>query len=372
MGLGLVLVLAAVHSIFFSEPLAYRLRHVDLIVKDGVDRSYRGRFARDRRILALTGKLPDMRTRALKKAQSKTGLDFNNHEKIVVTLRDTGVFSGFGASSKLVRSGGGVVHLITLSTEQILLGVMDVEKSLVHECIHCIMREMMGESDYLSLPRWIREGVAVWGADQIQERAREVVARAFLEHRHPQEVLASVGDRYDPPDYYLMVALAFKFTAQYVGEKAVRDIIVEIVEGRDPVKAFEDATKLPMALVERRSRMYSQMFFEHILLESGLYEFQEAQRLHDEGYIADAIEMLMVLAVYRPDALLHANAWYWTGRWCFEEQRFPQAALAFNVVIDNFPEHVGLIADSRQWLKTCYRKMSGEEITLVHTILEPQ
>ena len=318
MGLGLILVLGTALGVFYFEPATSHLQYVELKVRDGVDRSYRGRFARDRRILALTRKLPAMRTRAIEKARKKTGMEINNHRKIVVTFRDAGAFSGFGASSKLVRSGAGEVHLVTLSTEQILLGVMDVEKSLVHECIHCIMRELMGDPYYRSLPRRIREGVAVWGASQIQERAREVVARTFLEHRDPREVLASIGDLDDPPDYYLMVALAFEYIAQYEGEDAVRDIIGEIVDGQDPIKAFEEATRLPMALVEQRSRIYTRMFFEHLLLENGLYEFQEAQRLYDEGNIADAIEMLMVLAVYRSDALLHANAWYWTGRWSFE------------------------------------------------------
>jgi hypothetical protein len=309
-----------------------------------------------------------MRLRAILRAQERTGLVCRQPDRIVIGFRDSPVDTGFGASSRLVQSRDGQVHLITLSTEQLMLGVMDVDASLVHESIHCIMRERMGDRQYRALPKWIREGIAVWGAGQLPERARNVVATAFLERRDPETILERVGQLDGPPDYYMMVALAFEYISHNHGEQAVRSLIADVVEGVRPSDAFEKATGLPLAEVESSRREFARMYFEGLLHSSGLFEFRQAQRLYRSGDTATAIEKLVTLARDRPDSLLQANAWYWAGRWSFELERYPQAALAFSIVVDHFPEHVGVYRGSRHELDRCYRRMSEKDVHLVRTV----
>jgi tetratricopeptide (TPR) repeat protein len=317
----------------------------------------------------LLEELPARRLAAIETAKRRTGLPFHGMNRLVVTIRDARALQGFAASSRLVRSERDEIHLVSLSAEQIVLGIMDVDASLVHESIHCIMRDLMGDRPYRALPRWVREGIAVWGADQLDERAREVVARAFLDQRDPRAVLREVGDLENPPDYYLMVALAFEYLSYNHGQRVVRAIIADIVDGTRPDRAFEKYTGLPMKVIEQERRTFSRMYFEQVLNDSGLLEYQEAERWYALGYPGRAVDLLMAMAVYRPDALLQADAWHRIGQLCYEQERYPQAALAFNVVIANFPERIGLRRDSRVWLRKCSLRMNQEQLLAVRTVL---
>jgi tetratricopeptide (TPR) repeat protein len=357
-GLSLVLAFGLVMDGFFSESdrQSYPVVHLD--IEDGVDRSYRGTYARDPRFRPLVRNLAPLRVRALREAQERIGLTCYEPERFVVRFKDYPRTSHFGASSRPVRAETGDVHLVTLSAEQFVVGVMNVHDSLVHEFIHCVMREKMGDRAYLSLERWIREGIAVWGADQLRELSRNVIADAFLANRDVLSVQREFERLLDKRGNYLMDALLFEYIQVNHGEDAVRFLISEIVAGVDFIQAFERATGLDWHQLMFHRDQFARMHFEVILVASGLQEFQAAQRLHRLGNGAAAIERLYALVQKRPDSLLTPKAWYWIGKWEAEQQQYDLAAEAFATVVYLFSDHLGLQDDSRYRLAECYSRMS--------------
>jgi tetratricopeptide (TPR) repeat protein len=364
-GLSLVLSFGLVMDGFFSESdrKSYPVVHLD--IQDGVDRSYRGAYAQDSRFRSLVHNLAPLRLRTLRQAQDRIGLVCYEPERFVVRFKDYPRCSHFGASSRPVRAEVGDVHLVTLSAEQSVVGVMNVHDSLVHEFIHCVMREKMGDRAYLSVPRWIREGIAVWGAGQLRELSRNVIADAFLANRDVLSVQREFERLLHKRGNYLMHALLFEYIQVNHGEDAVRFLISEIVAGADFIVAFERATGLMWHQLMWRRDQFARMHFEGILMASGLREFQAAQRLHRLGSSATALERLYSLVQSRPDSLLTPKAWYWIGKWEAEQQQYDQAAEAFATVVYLFSDHLGLQDDSRYRLAECYSRMNQH-----HRVLE--
>ncbi len=306
-------------------------------LRDGVDWSYRGEYRGDSRFESLLAGLPAMRRQALVAARERTGLDLDDPEGFAVRFRDT---SDYGASSRPVRAAGGDLFLVSLSAEQAMLGVMDIRASLVHEFIHCLMRRRMGERDYRALPAWIREGIAVWGAGQLRERSRNLVAGAFLEQRDPDSLR-------EHADRYLIDALTFEWIAQVHGEAAVRELVADLVVGTDPRRAFERATGFDWKEIRKWRRRFTRSYLEDVVEGSGLREFENARLAHANGDRPAAVAWLWALVQERPDSLLLPNAWYWIGRYSEEAGQYELAAGAFATVLDRFPHHLGLQEDSR-------------------------
>ncbi len=346
----------------------YPIVHLD--IEAGVDRPYRGTYARDPRFLPLVRNMASLRVRALREAQDRTGLSCYEPERFIIRFKDYPRCSHFGASNRPVRAEVGDVHLVTLSAEQFVMGVMDVHDSLVHEFIHCVMREKMGDRAYLSVPKWIREGVAVWGAGQLRELSKNVIADVFLANhdvlsvQHEFERLLSKRGNYLKHGNYLMNALLFEYIQVNHGEDAVRFLIAEIVAGRDFIRAFERATGFEWHQLMMRRDQFTRMHFEGILVASGLQEFQVAQQLHRLGNREAAIERLYSLVQLRPDSMLTPKAWYWIGRWEAEKKQYDQAAEAFATVVYFFSDHLGLQDDSRYRLAECYSHMNRHEMAL--------
>jgi tetratricopeptide (TPR) repeat protein len=338
---------------------------VSLDIQDGIDHSYAGKYAREDDFSSLLYDISIIRKQAILTTQNRTGLVISNPERFVLKIKDVSTKSEFGASSMPVRSQIGDVTLVTISSEQLMLGVMDIDASLVHEFTHGAMRQQMGLRNYQALPKWIREGIAVWGAGQLQERARNVIAAAYLEERDPVSVVHQLDNMRNSSDDYLVDAILFEYIEQAHGIQAVRSLIARIVAGDDYLETIEDATGLNWNELQRVLYEYAHGYFEDIINKSGLGEIQRAQRLYDWGKASLAIDELEDMIATKDDPLLKPNAWYLIGRWSQELGHFEPAATAFNNVLEVYPDYIGLQDDSRFRLANCYVSMGEYEKALV-------
>ncbi|MBW1809124.1 MAG: tetratricopeptide repeat protein, partial [Deltaproteobacteria bacterium] len=336
---------------FLSGSQERPIDEVRLEILNGIDRSYSGRYQNDPRLEALFSKLEKTRDQAQAATAEKTGLLIGNSSDFVIRFKDTELFSDFGASIQPLRLADGQVNLVTLSSRHFILGIMDVQASLVHEFIHGAMREMMGAERYYALPKWIREGIAVWGAGQLRERCLNLIAGAFIKKQDPQKLLCEFKLPKNPVDNYLMDAMLFEFISQNQGDQAVRNLLAEIMTGNDYTQAFEQVTGFDWAELSWRKERFANMYFEGVVFESGLGLFQQAQRLNQRGDRSGAIEQLVALTEGPYDRLLQPNAWYWLGRWYFQGNQFRRAADAFATILEEFPEYSGLQNDSQRWLE---------------------
>lgn len=373
--LGLVFLMGASLDCLLATTDRCAFPVVALEVVDGVDRSYAGRYAEDPRFSMLLKSLPSVRQRALDTAREATGLSPSDPDGYVVRFKDTHRDAHFGASSQPVRAADGDLVLVTVSARQFVLGVMDLHASLAHEFIHGLMREQMGTARYRALPPWVREGIAVWGSGQLAERARNVIAAAFLQERDPLAVLAELDDAGTGSDDYLHDALLFAYLEQTRGPGAVRKLVTLLVGQESPREAFEQVAGHGWYELLEKSRGYARGFFRALLASSGLGTFQAAQRLYAWGAREQALALLEEMVAGHAGSILEPNAWYWIGRWRSEAGRYAEAAEAFATVLRRFPRHLGLRDDSQYRLAACHTRMEEyglaleelEEFFRVHT-----
>ncbi|HUU00249.1 MAG TPA: hypothetical protein VM425_02275 [Myxococcota bacterium] len=347
-----------------SAPKSESLPIVRLKILEGIDRSYTGRYANDPRFDELIGALQDMRERAISATRQRTGILFENTQSFVIRLVDADR-PHFGASIRTVRGQSGRVNLISLSSEQLVSGVMDIQASLAHEFIHGVMREMMGSERYYAMPRWIREGFAVWGAGQLRERCKNLVAASFLDNLDARALVCEVGRSRYPADEYLTDAMLFEYVSQNHGTNAIKSLLAELMAGHDYTSAFESATGLSWNELTLRRESFAQMYLESVIFESGLVLFQDAGRLHETGDTPGAIQLLTRLVSGPYDSLLQPNAWFWIGRWRFEQCSYALSAEAFTSVLNRFPDNLGLRQLSRLWLSECLARVDNHKPSML-------
>jgi hypothetical protein len=248
---GLVLVFGGCMNLLLASTGRESYPVVALSPEAGVER-YTGNLRFDPALERRLPELEAMRARALDRAQRATGITTGAPERYVVRVRD---FASpvVGATSQPVRSAGGDVLLVSVSSRELQRGSMDVEAALTHEITHGLMRERLG-ARYRSLPGWVREGLAVWAAGQLPERAGYAWSAAWQEGLdlgallEEQPMLPSLGDA------YLEDALLFQGLAEEQGADAVRAFI-RALEREPPEVALVRVSGLAwLELEELRAR----------------------------------------------------------------------------------------------------------------------
>ncbi|MBN2496512.1 MAG: tetratricopeptide repeat protein [Deltaproteobacteria bacterium] len=327
----------------------------------GVDRSYAGSYASDPRFLRRLAGVHLVRERAILRGSQTSGLDLADSDDFVLRFKDAEPGSSFGASNRPVRTQDREVHLVTLSAEQFVIGVMDLESTLTHEYVHCAMRERLGERRYRALPRWVREGAAVWAAGQLDELGRNLVARAFMERTDPERLL-SICLR--EPDEYMRDALTFAYLEHEHGADAVRRLIADWSNGAGVEDALRAQTGLGLAQLERRSARFSQAYYQELVGSSGLEDFLAAEQLAMRGDWQGGVALLADLAERRPGCLLAPQARYWMGRLSEQNGRYAGAAEAYAALLQHHPDQLGLQDDARIRLARCLCRMDRCELAL--------
>ncbi|MBW2703921.1 MAG: hypothetical protein JRF33_24135 [Deltaproteobacteria bacterium] len=355
-GLGFLLVFILGMDGLMAGNGRVALEIVDLKIENGIDTSYRGRHLDEPGFRSSLAALPMLREQALHAAMERTGLTLGPDDagELVIAFRDTTRESDFAASSRLVRASVGTRSLVTLSARQVSLGVMDLKRVLTHEFCHCLMRHHMGELAYRRLPAWVREGVAVWAAGQVEERAHDLVAQAFMLRRSSEQVLANLAKERDP---YLWYALSFDLLERQVGQAGLRDLIADLVAGRDLLETLEQYCGMPWADFLRARDAHARRWLAQVLEASGLDAFLAAEALADVGGRDGAIARLERLLRERPDAMLGPHAWHRLGHWRLEAGDLIGSARAFSEVIYRHGDRLGLQADSRLHLAECLLRL---------------
>ncbi len=335
---------------------------VPLRLEQGVDMSYRGQYHQDPRFVRLLADMPTLRREALAAAQRRMGITTDDPDGFAIRFKDT---LDYGAASQPVRGERRDLSLVSLSAEQAVLGVMDIRGSMIHEFIHCLMRVEMGDAAYLALPVWVREGLAVWGAGQLEERTRNLVAGTFMDVVDGEALGAPLGDlslAWLRTDSYLLDALTFEWLAQTQGEAAVRSMVAELLAGADPEQALQRASGLHGDAVFTAQRRFARRYFEGVLLASGLEEFRLARRALDAGDRLRALAWLNRLVTERGDSVLVPMAWYRIGLLAEDIGWDQRAAEAYAQVVGHHSGQLGLQADSHLRLADCLLRLGRYEL----------
>ena len=218
-------------------------------IKDGIVQGYVGKYKDQPEWRTLLSRAPELRQAAIERVQERTGLKPSDPGAIVLTFRDADSDFTKKAATRVVRYRGGYLMQIRVGLDRILAGLIDLETVLTHEMTHAIMRQSMKRS-YRDLPRWCREGAAVWTAEQLDQKLRLEVAQAVFWRNDPMDLLDPLtsGGKHDQGGTgYVDEGLLFEALELDCGQDCVRKTLTEIVEGKDCQEAIEASAGKPLS-----------------------------------------------------------------------------------------------------------------------------
>jgi tetratricopeptide (TPR) repeat protein len=213
---------------------------------DGIDRGYEGKYVKDVRFLGALKRTPGYVEEAYAALKASLGVDLKGRADFVLRFQDTGANRQGGLRGKantFSRAGKPAVEILFYS-EYLVLDEEEYRQRLAHEIKHAGFRTLMGQA-YLNLPKWVREGLAVYGAGQLGDRMSHILSGEVFSGRDPVAVLDGIDDLNHDNSDYLEDSLAFEWLeSRKMGN--VKAFCRRLVSGENPGKVFADLAGLPV------------------------------------------------------------------------------------------------------------------------------
>lgn len=175
---------------------------------------YSGKFEKDIRLQAAVKALPKHVDEGFDTLRKRLGVDLRCHTHVLYSFRDAGPKTGGGlkATTRLIGRNNQPTTIIYFYAEAAVTNLEGFRKTTVHEMKHAGFLGMMGDA-YHDLPNWIREGLALWGSEDVEQRLQLVLCNAIAGGKGPMAVLDGIED----PDHdvrdYLEDVIAFEWLA---------------------------------------------------------------------------------------------------------------------------------------------------------------
>lgn len=175
----------------------------------GVVQGYAGKYAQDARFARALKALPGHVAEAWKVLRETLGVELAGKGKVLFEFKDKAfVRDSERALATTIAINYEPVTLITLYTEHVVVHEEDFKSRVIHELKHAAFRGVMGQA-YLDLPKWVREGLAVYGARQLEDRIHAVLSNEFFAGKDPRLVLDGIDDPDHDVTDYVEDAMAF-------------------------------------------------------------------------------------------------------------------------------------------------------------------
>jgi len=176
--------------------------------------AYSGRFEDDIRLGAAIKALPKHIDDGFRMLQKRLGVDLRPHANILYAFKDGGrkVKGGLKATTRIIGVNNKPAIIIYFYAERTVTDPEGFRKTTIHEMKHAGFLGIMG-APYHDLPQWIREGLALWGSEDVELRLQLVLCNTITGDKDPESVLDGIED----PDHdyrdYLEDVLAFEWLA---------------------------------------------------------------------------------------------------------------------------------------------------------------
>lgn len=206
---------------------------------------YDSKLREDIRLQAAVKDLADDMEAGFRVLEERLGIDLRPHARVLVKYEDSGPRTkpGLRASTYIVARDNAPTIVMRFYTEFVVSRPDDYRQTVTHELKHAGFKGAMGQG-YENLPEWIKEGLAVWGADDVETRLQLVLCNKITGGKDPFSALDGIEDGdYDEVDY-MENALAFEWLE---GKKAgnVKAFCRELIAGRPYREVWEELSGLP-------------------------------------------------------------------------------------------------------------------------------
>jgi tetratricopeptide (TPR) repeat protein len=209
--------------------------------ENGIDQDYAGKYAGMPIVATIRAQIVEARAAGAKLVKERFGATVDPSEILIRMIDKGAAQDGNHASTDLAYRGGKAIQLITVYMEYAVTGQMRIELTIPHELIHAVQRVAVGDAYYF-LPKWLREGIAVWGANQGEERI-DLLLSVFATHSggNPASLVDGIDGDHSFRDYaedYLAIAWIDRHCQ--AGDRAgVRELWDLIVQGKSCREALE-------------------------------------------------------------------------------------------------------------------------------------
>ena len=144
---------------------------------------------------------------------------------------------------------------MSFSPYPFLSGQADLETTVCHETVHAYFRKHMSFGTYGRLPKWAREGSAVYLMNQLAHKERRALYRQWSGEK--EALLNGLEGPHNLEDYY-EDALAYTFLHdKYAADHRVLSLVLE---GKEIYEAIEQSTGLSKEIFLREALLFSQHY----------------------------------------------------------------------------------------------------------------
>ncbi|MDZ7816733.1 MAG: hypothetical protein U5N86_12315 [Planctomycetota bacterium] len=338
------------------------------------------KYDRDSKAWQVYENMPEMRAKAVETIERKLGIIYEDNLSIVTAVRDIGAKRGqkegiLKAQRVTEQRGKRTLMVVNLFAEYIENGMMDPQKELTHEMTHAVMRELLGRDKYISLPRWFREGTAVYCAEQGDERI-DFVFSSFWDQGLDTLVNGLDGEHgyMDYPEDYL----AFRYLEEMYGVPTVKEVIANVMEGRPYREAISLSIVAPYPDFHEAAKKYAlESAYKWRLAASGMQYFEKGKTLYAKGVFEEAAQAFRSALQESRVPTIIALCEYYLARCYYRSGDYDRSAKLFAKVADKarytffadrgwfYPAFINYQKDARE-----PNSLSEEEFAETETALE--
>lgn len=287
----------------------------------GVDpvAKYAGKYEKDDRFKKAFGKFDVLREEALKIVCDRLGVGTVDARAIWFTIADALAPD----AEKLVRyteepfqtsSPAAGVAEIVLRPEYIVNGTHDLRETVIHELTHAVMRLRMKRDDYARVPRWLREGIALWVAGQIESRVRALL-RAPEYAAQPAGLLAGLDDKGGGLVRYGEYGLAIEYLVKAKGPAVIAELVARLERGEDARKAVAAVAGTTWEAFRDAAYAYAHKRIEELRPPQAETDaYLEIVRLDRERQYEQVMKASRAFLGEHPESLYRGDVLYWRGK----------------------------------------------------------
>ncbi len=336
----------------------------------GIVQGYHGKYVKDIRFQAAIAELPKFLPQARRLLAQRLGLDVAKDTLILFRFADWGN-SGKGGrtgQAQTVCWKGKPVTLITFSTERLVVCPADFRQLIVHELKHAVLRNHLGQQ-YLKLPKWVKEGLAVWAAGEGENRIAAIISNQMFMQAKLASLCDGIEVNRDLNDY-LENYLAFAWLESR-GAGNVKRFAQRLYGGEDYDKVFADLAGMPFTAAMNAANAYCR---QQIKTRAGAgWEELRQIRQRDfamrkngmEAYAAwsggRGAELYTGWLRTHPNHVLAANARYRLGQALVLGRHFERARTVLQEILKRDLQRSSLGDDAAYWIAESYRREGHEE-----------
>lgn len=344
--LGVLLISSLAISLFTLAPL---LGPDDRSAPKALQ-EYQGKYKNSTRLLRFAKRLPKYRSKALKRIEKRLGIVPEDSDLIKVVFKDAleagaktiRIFRGPAFSTFWDDDEGKIV--ILLRTEFLVNRRYDAREELTHEMAHAVMRERMDRDDYAAMPRWLREGLALWAAGQVESRIL-VISGGASARNSQAKLFAGLEAGIHTLDRYAEDVLAIEYIAQKQGNKRIKRLVRLLIDGVPPHKAVEIVTGRRWIEFKADCRRYSMRRFRELQPPEASHYWKIVDLNKRGKYSSVKKESARFLRDF-PKSIFRGDVLYWRGKICRIRNNLSQAESALLEMIRKHSLHSGYVEEA--------------------------